>query len=129
MDIFKIAVIAVAGTVLSGILKEQKKEYSLYVGLATVVVIFSVIINELSAVFDFFKAWQRDLTCGEYFVPVILKILGVAYISDFTSQICRDAGEGAIGSKVELAGKVMVFYLAVPVMTSIMELIRNLLPD
>lgn len=129
MDIFKIAVIAVAGTVLSGILKEQKKEYSLYVGLATVVVIFSLIINELSAVFDFFRVWQQDLSYGEFYVPVILKILGVAYIADFTSQICRDAGEGAIGSKVELAGKVMVFYLAIPVMTSIMELIRSLLPD
>ena len=129
MDIFKIAVIAIAGTVLSGMLKEQKKEYALYVGLATVVVIFGLIINELASVFDFFKVWQRDLSYGEFYVPVILKILGVAYIADFTSQICRDAGEGAIGSKVELAGKVMVFYLAIPVMTSIMELIRTLLPD
>lgn len=129
MDIFKIAVIAIAGTVLSGMLKEQKKEYALYVGLATVVVIFGLIINELASVFDFFKVWQRDLSYGEFYVPVILKILGVAYIADFTSQICRDAGEGAIGGKVELAGKVMVFYLAIPVMTSIMELIRTLLPD
>ena len=110
-------------------LKEQKKEYALYVGLATVVVIFGLIINELASVFDFFKVWQRDLSYGEFYVPVILKILGVAYIADFTSQICRDAGEGAIGGKVELAGKVMVFYLAIPVMTSIMELIRTLLPD
>ena len=58
MDIFKIAVIAIAGTVLSGMLKEQKKEYALYVGLATVVVIFGLIINELASVFDFFKVWQ-----------------------------------------------------------------------
>lgn len=129
MDIIKIAVIAIIGTVLSGVLREQKKEYALYVGLCTVLVIFVMIINELSLVLDFLKGWQKDLSHGELYIPVILKILGVAYIADFTAQICRDAGEGAIGGKVELAGKVAVFYLALPVMASIMELIRTLLPE
>ncbi|MBR6700517.1 MAG: stage III sporulation protein AD [Firmicutes bacterium] len=128
MDIFKIAIIGIAGTLLAGILKEQKKEYALYVGLATVIVIFSMIIKQLSAIFDFFRIWQQDMSYGEFYVPVILKILGVAYIADFTSQICKDAGENAIGGKVDMAGKVMVFYLAIPVMTSIMELINTLLP-
>lgn len=128
MDIFKVAMIGIAGTVLAGILKEQKKEYALYVGLATVLVIFSVFLNQLTAIFDFFKQWQNDMSYGDFYVPVILKILGVAYVADITSQICKDAGENAIGSKVEMAGKVMVFYLAIPVMTSIMELINTLLP-
>ena len=128
MDIFKIAAIALMGTALAAVLKEQKKEYALYVGLAVVLVIFCLIIGDLSSIFDFMKTWQQEMSYGEFYVPVIMKILGVAYIADFTSQICKDAGEGAIGSKVELAGKVMVFYLAIPVMTSIMELIRTLLP-
>ena len=62
MDIFKIAIIGIAGTLLAGILKEQKKEYALYVGLATVIVIFSMIIKQLSAIFDFFRIWQQDMS-------------------------------------------------------------------
>lgn len=129
MDIFKISVIALAGTVLAVVLKEYRKEYSLYVGLATVVIILSMIINQLGAVFELFTEWQNELSYGEFYIPVVIKILGVAYIADFTAQICRDAGENSIGSKVELAGKVMVFYLALPIMTSIMELIKSILPD
>ncbi len=129
MDIFKISVIALAGTVLAVVLKEYRKEYSLYVGLATVVIILGMIINQLSAVFELFTEWQNELSYGEFYIPVVIKILGVAYIADFTAQICRDAGENSIGSKVELAGKVMVFYLALPIMTSIMELIKSILPD
>ena len=129
MDIFKISVIALAGTVLAVVLKEYRKEYSLYVGLATVVIILGMIINQLSAVFELFTEWQNELSYGEFYIPVVIKILGIAYIADFTAQICRDAGENSIGSKVELAGKVMVFYLALPIMTSIMELIKSILPD
>ena len=65
---------------------------------------------------------------GRTFFPVIIKVLAVAYVTDFTAQLCRDAGEGAIGSKVELAGKVIIFYLSMPVLTAILELIGTLIP-
>ena len=58
---------------------------------------------------------------------MILKGLAVAYITDFTAQLCRDAGEASIGSKVELAGKIIIFYLAMPILTAILELIKTLL--
>ncbi|MFR8071682.1 MAG: SpoIIIAC/SpoIIIAD family protein, partial [Anaerovoracaceae bacterium] len=66
-------------------------------------------------------------TYGRTFFPVILKVLAVAYITDFTAQLCRDAGEASIGSKVELAGKIIIFYLAMPILTAILELIKTLL--
>ncbi len=55
-------------------------------------------------------------------------MLAVAYIADFTALICKDAGESAIAGKVELAGKVMIFYLAMPVMVAVLELINRMLP-
>ena len=128
MDIFKIAAIGLTGAVLAALLREEKKEFAIYVGLATVLAIFVSILYQLSSIFEFLKSWQSQLSYGKIYLPIILKILGVAYISDFVSQVCRDAGEGAIASKVELAGKVMIFYLAMPVMVSIMELIEKILP-
>ena len=67
------------------------------------------------------------MTYGRTFFPVIIKILAVAYITDFTSQLCKDAGEGSIGTKVEFAGKIMIFYLALPVLSAILEMISSLL--
>ena len=64
---------------------------------------------------------------GRTFFPVMIKVLAVAYITDLTAQLCKDAGEGAIGSKVELAGKVIIFAVSMPVLTAILEMISSLL--
>lgn len=128
MDIFKIAAIGLTGAVLAALLREEKREFAIYAALATVLTIFVCILYQLSAVFEFLKSWQSQLSYGEVYLPIILKILGTAYLSDFVAQVCRDAGEGAIAAKIELAGKVMIFYLAMPVMVSIMELIQKILP-
>lgn len=58
---------------------------------------------------------------------MIIKVLAVAYITDFTAQLCKDAGENSVGSKVELAGKITIFYIAMPILTSILGLIKQLL--
>lgn len=63
----------------------------------------------------------------EKLFPILLKVLAVAYIADFVAQVCKDAGEEAIGSKVELAGKIIIFYIAVPVMMSVLETLTKLL--
>ena len=129
MDIIKIVAIGLTGTLLAALLRENKKEFAIYVALATILGIFAAVLYQLSTIFEFLESWQSKLSYGQYYLPIILKVLGVAYISDFVAQVCKDAGENAIGSKVELGGKVMIFYLALPVMISIMELIENILPS
>jgi stage III sporulation protein AD len=62
-----------------------------------------------------------------YFTSV-LKITGIAYISEFGAEICRDAGEGAIASKIEMAGKVIIIALAIPVITSLIDLVLKIMP-
>ncbi|HPW54024.1 MAG TPA: SpoIIIAC/SpoIIIAD family protein, partial [Erysipelotrichaceae bacterium] len=61
------------------------------------------------------------------FFPILLKVLAVAYIADFVAQVCKDSGEEAIGGKFERAGKVIIFYIAVPVMMSVLETLTRLL--
>jgi len=63
-----------------------------------------------------------------FYLDTVLRVIGVAYLAEFGSQICRDAGEGAIASKVELAGKVLIMVLAVPVVTAVVEVVLRLLP-
>jgi len=129
MDIFQIAAIGLCGVVISSMVKGYKPEFATYIVIATVMVIFIMIIYKLTSVFEFLGAIYNQVSYGKNFFPIILKVLAVAYIADFTAQICRDSGESAIAGKVELAGKVMIFYLAVPVMMSVMELINKILPS
>ena len=128
MDIFRIALIGICGVIISSVVKGYKPEFAIYIIIATVMVIFIMIIYKLSYVFEFLGDIYNQISYGRNFFPIILKVLAVAYIADFTAQICKDAGESAIAGKVELVGKVMIFYLAMPVMVAVLELINRMLP-
>ena len=127
MEIIKIAGIALTGVISAALLKSINKDISLYVILATSVIILIAVLSEISEIFSFIENIYDDITYGREFFPVIIKVLIIAYITDFTAQLCKDAGEGSIGSKVELAGKVIIFYVAMPILTAILEVIDVLL--
>ena len=127
MEILKIAAVAMTGVILASVMKTVNKEITIYIILATVIILFLSIIDKLWEAFRFLEGIYDNVTYGRSFFPVIIKVLAVAYITDFTAQLCRDSGENAIGSKFELAGKVMIFYLAMPVLSAILELISSLL--
>ncbi len=127
MEIMKIAAIAIGGVIMAAIVKNFKPELSLYVVLATVIVIFLMALDKLTSVFQFLSSVYGEMTYGKDFFPIVIKVLVVAYLADFTSQLCKDAGEGAIGSKVELAGKIVIFYLSMPILLAILDLINSIL--
>lgn len=127
MEILKIVATALTGLILAIVMKSVNKEISIYIVLGTVMIIFLSVADRLAEIFGFLQGIYDNVTCGRTFFPVILKVLAVAYITDFTAQLCRDAGEASIGSKVELAGKIIIFYLAMPILTAILELIKTLL--
>lgn len=127
MEIMKIVGIAIAGVILVSIVKNFRPEFSIYIALATVVIIFIMAVSKLTSVFQFLESVYNQMTYGTEYFPIIIKVLVVAYLTDFTSQLCKDAGEGSIAGKVELAGKIVIFYLALPILTAILDLINSVL--
>lgn len=127
MEIMKIVAIAIGGVIMASVVKNFKPELSIYVVLATVIIIFLMALDKLTTVFQFLSSVYNEMTYGKNFFPIIVKVLVVAYLADFTAQLCKDAGEGAIGNKVELAGKIVIFYLAMPILLAILELINSVL--
>jgi len=127
MEIIKIACIALAGVIAVSMVKGFKPELAIYVVIATVIIIFGLAVDLLKGVFEFLQTIYDQLTYGKTFFPIIMKVLAVAYLADFTAQICKDSGENAIAGKVELAGKIVIFYLATPILLAILELINTIL--
>jgi stage III sporulation protein AD len=127
MDIIKIAGVALTGVIAVSMVKGFKPELAIYVVIATVIIIFGLAVDRLKVVFEFLQTIYDQLTYGKTFFPIIMKVLAVAYLADFTAQICKDSGENAIAGKVELAGKIVIFYLATPILLSIIELINSII--
>ena len=128
MDIFKIVGIGLVSTVLAVVLRNQKPEISMQISVVTGLVIFILIVTKLSSVMEVFKSVAQKIDIDMIYISTIFKIVGIAYVAEFGAQICRDAGEGAIASKVEFAGKVLIMVLAIPILLALLNLILRLMP-
>ncbi len=128
MEIIQIVGIGIIATILSVILRQQKPEFALQVSIVTGLIIFIFVISKLNYVIEVLNNLAKRIDMDLLYFTTILKVIGVAYIAEFGAQIARDAGEGAIASKVELAGKILIMVLAVPVLTSLLDLIIKIIP-
>lgn len=128
MDILQIVCIGIIAVVLSSILKAQRPEIALQVSIITGIVIFITIIVKLSAVIDFLQTFSKRADIDSTYITILLKIVGIAYIAEFGAEVCKDAGESSVASKIELAGKVTIVVLAVPIISSLLDLVVKLMP-
>lgn len=128
MEILQIVGIGLVATVLIIVLKSQRPEIALQVSIITGIVVFMLLVSKLSAVIELLESYTRKLNIDTIYISTLLKIIGIAYIAEFGAEICKDAGEGSIASKIELAGKVLIVVLAVPILTSLLDLIIAIMP-
>ena len=128
MDIFQIAAIGIVGMILALMLKRESPLFAILVSLAVAVLIFLLVIPQLAGLVALFGTITGHLTSGQEYVLVVVKIIGIAYVAEFGAQICHDAGEGAIGAKIELAGKVLIMGVAAPLILSLIDLVVTIIP-
>lgn len=128
MEIIQIVGLGLIATVLTLILKDQKPMFAFILAMFTGVMIFLFLIGKISEVIRVLERLATEGGINLIYLKTILKIIGIAYIAEFGAQITRDAGQGAIASKIELAGKILIMVMAIPIITVIIETVVNLIP-
>ncbi|SHI55257.1 stage III sporulation protein AD [Geosporobacter subterraneus DSM 17957] len=128
MEIFRIVGIGLVATILAIVLKHQKPEIAVQISIATGVIIFIFIATRLTVVLEVLNMVASKIDIDLVYITTIFKIVGIAYVSEFGAQVCRDAGEGAIASKIEFAGKILIMVLAIPILVALLNLIVRLMP-
>lgn len=128
MEILQVIGLGLIVTILTLIIKEQKPQFAFLLATVTGVIIFLFLIGKISEVIRVLEKMAVQANINLVFLGTIMKIIGIAYIAEFGAQITRDAGQGAIASKIELAGKVLIMVMAIPIITVIIETIIKLLP-
>ncbi|WP_199478431.1 stage III sporulation protein AD [Peribacillus saganii] len=129
MEILKIVGIALVATFLALIVKEQKPNFAFLLIVFTGCAIFLFLADKIYEVITMIEKIAINANVNMVYLETILKIIGIAYIAEFASQITKDAGQGAIASKIELAGKVLILAMAIPILTVIIETIIKLIPS
>lgn len=128
MEILQVVGLGFIAVVLLTVLKQQRPEIAIILSVAAGVIIFLMMLGKISSIVNVLAELGRSAQVNSFYMTTILKIVGIAYIGDFGAQVCRDAGEGAIASKVEFAAKVLVLIVALPVAVGLLETIMGLVP-
>ena len=126
MMVLKICAIGICAVIIIALIRIYKPVFTVEAVLCASLILLFYIINSMKYSFSYLEDIYQELSYGKEYFPIVLKALGIAYITEFTSAICNDAGEKSIGSKVELAGKIAIFFVALPIFTSLLELLNSL---
>ena len=127
MDIVKIGMIGIAGTLLAILLKKEKSEYSMFISLVVCVGIFAFVISKVQVVLAFVERLESMLSIDSSYIALILKMIGIAYAAGFAMDVCKDAGYTAIGNQIETFAKISILVVSLPVLLSFLEVIGNIL--
>ena len=128
MDIMKIVMVGIIAALLAVVLKEEKPEMAVAISIVTGLVIFVFVITKLNSVMTVLKHFAAKANIEVLYFTTILKVIAIAYITEFGAQICRDAGEGAIAAKIEFAGKVLIMVIAIPILAALMDIMIKIIP-
>ncbi len=127
MDILKIAVLGMAGTLLGVMLKEQKKEYELFVTLGVSLCIFYFILSKLELVLAVISQMQDYVKLDAGYIAILIKMIGITYVAEFSSNLCKDAGYQAVAGQIEMFGKLSILVISMPVLLALLETIGEFL--
>lgn len=124
-EIIKVGILGIVGVLIAITLKSQKPEYCIYMGLALGILIFCYALKELEAVLAEFELVRKYLGQGEKYLAILLKVIGITYICEFSAGICKDAGFGTVAQQIEVLGKVSVMIAGIPIMLAVIEQMQS----
>lgn len=127
MDIVQIALLGVAGTLLAIQFKGGKTEYGIYMCAGISLLIFFSVIGRISVVAERLQEITAYIDLAPVYIEMLLKMLGITFVAEFSSALCRDAGYQTIAQQIEVFAKLAVLVLGLPVVFSLLEMIKDFL--
>lgn len=126
MEIIQIVGIGIVVTILIILLKPRNPEIATVLTIIAGGIIFFIVIYKVEGVIQIIQKYLDKSSLNTQYFNILLKIIGISYIAEFGSEICKDAGVSAMASKIELAGKIIIVTLSLPIITSLIELILKI---
>lgn len=122
----KIGILGIAVVLLAMPFKNLKGEYSLCISMAGCILIFYFILKKMEQVISTMEGIISYLPIESGYFMLLIKIIGITYISEFCSDICKDAGYSTVAGQISMAGKLTVLGISMPIITTLLELIAGL---
>ena len=128
MEVIKIIGIGLVALILIIIIKQYKPEFAVYVSLIAGAIILTMTFSKISGIIELINSLTSKVSIHKEFITLLIKITGIAILTEFTVSICKDTGESAIASKIDMGGKVVMVSMSVPIIAGLLETIMKILP-
>ncbi|MCI9167245.1 MAG: stage III sporulation protein AD [Dorea sp.] len=127
MNMVQAGIIGVAGVLLAVQFKSGKAEYGIYISIALSLLIFFGILGQIRAVIRMVETIGTYISMDTVYIGTLLKMLGITYIAEFSSSICKDAGYQTIAGQIEIFGKLAVLVLSMPILMALLDAVKGFL--
>lgn len=128
MEIVKIIGIGLIAVILIVIIKQYRPEYSIYISVLTGILILFLVMDRLSGIINLVQSINSKSLVNTEFIAILIKITGIAFLSEFAVSVCKDSGESAIASKIEIGTKIIIISMSIPIISSLLEILIKILP-
>ena len=127
LSMVQVGIIGVAGALLAVQFKSGKAEYGIYISIALSLLIFFSIIKNLEMIVRMVRTIGDYISMDTVYIGTLLKMLGITYIAEFSSSICKDAGYQTIAGQIEIFGKLAVLVLSMPILMALLDTVKGIL--
>ena len=127
MNIIQVGLLGVGGVLMAVYLKQEKGEIAIYLCIAVSVLIFLGIVDNLEVLVKTVKEVSSIITIDLVYMETLIKMLGITYMAEFASGICKDAGYQAIAAQIEMFGKITILVLSMPILLTLLKTLQEFL--
>ena len=128
MDVIKIIGVGLISLIIIIIVRQYKPEFTLYISLLAGALILLFIMDKIGGIIDLLTTVSNKTAINNEFLTLLIKITGIAFLTEFAVSICKDSGESAIASKIDMGGKVIIVSMSIPIISSLLETVVEILP-
>lgn len=128
MEIVKIIGIAFLALIIVIILKQYKPEFAIYASILAGSVILFISLGKLSGIINLLEDISSKTAINGEFLSILIKITGIAFLTEFAVSVCKDSGETAIANKVDMGGKIIIVAISIPIVSALLETVIKILP-
>ena len=127
MSVMQIGLLGIAGVLMAVQFKSGKSEYGIYISIGLRLLVFFSIVSKLKVILDVVRQIGETIHLNTAYVGMLMKMLGIAYVAEFSSGICKDAGYQTIASQIEIFSKLAILVMGMPVILALLEMIGEFL--
>ncbi|SES87178.1 stage III sporulation AC/AD family protein [[Clostridium] polysaccharolyticum] len=123
----KIALLGLIAAIAAVQFKGRRPEYGLYISISACLIIFAMGVTKIKSIMAIVDKLEGYISISPTFIAILLKMIGITYIAEFSASLCKDAGHDALSNQISIVGKLTILSMSMPIILSLLDTISDFL--